>query len=91
MANFFKLAGYYYDEPRGEVSIDYEDGGIRLFVNVYTRTNNENVDYECQEVSLEQVEGIFIKVPSLLELVGRKLVWEEAENEYCYAGVLNVV
>ena len=91
MENFFKLAGFDYDAPRGEVSIDYEDDGIRLFVNVYSRTENENVDYECQEVSLEQVEGIFIKVPSLLELVGRKLVWEEAENEYGYAGVLNVV
>ena len=66
MENFFKLAGFDYDAPRGEVSIDYEDDGIRLFVNVYSRTENENVDYECQEVSLEQVEGIFIKVPSLL-------------------------
>ena len=42
-------------------------------------------------VILEQIDGIFLKVKSLQELVGRKLVWEEASNEYGNAGALNVI
>ena len=91
MADFFKLAGYDYDAPRGKISIKHEDGGIRLYVDVFSITNNEDIDYECQEVGIEQVEGVFVKVHSLQELVGRKLVWDTPENEYGYAGVLNVV
>ncbi len=91
MAGFFRLAGYDYDEPRGELTIEHEDGGIRLFVNVYASTENDDIDFECQEASLEQVEGIFFRVQSIRELVGRKIVWETPENEYGYAGVLNVV
>lgn len=91
MANFFKLAGYDYNDPRGDVSVDHEDGGIRLFVNVYASTDNGEVPYECREAAVEQVEGIFLKVQSLQELVGKTLVWETEENEYGYAGVLNVV
>ena len=91
MANFFKLAGYDYDEPRGEISMEYEDGGIRLFVNVFASTDNDEIDFECQGASLEQVEGMFIKAQNIQELVGRRFVWDTPENEYGYAGVLNVV
>ena len=91
MANFFKLAGYDYDAPRGSVTIRSEDDGIRLFVDVYANTKNEEIDYECRDVGIEQVNGIFLKVKSLQELVGRKLVWEDFENEYGDAGVLNVI
>ena len=91
MANFFKLAGYDYDEPRGEITIEHEDGGIRLFAAVYASTDNEDIDYECQEASVEHTEGIFIKAQDITELVGRKFVWETPENEYGYAGTLNVV
>lgn len=91
METFFKLAGYDYDEPGGGISIEFENGGIRLFVNVYASTDNDDIDDECQGPSLEQVEGIFIKAQSLQELVGRRLLWDTPENEYGYAGVLNVV
>ncbi|MCR4646949.1 MAG: hypothetical protein K5695_16335, partial [Oscillospiraceae bacterium] len=90
MANFFMLAGYDYDEPRGTVSVQQEDDGLSLSVNVYARTKNTEVPNACQEVSLEQVDAIFLKVQSLRELVGRKLVWEEYQNEYGCAGALNV-
>ena len=90
MANFFKLAGYDYDEPRGTGSVQQEDDGLSLSVNVYARTKNTEVPNACQEVSLEQVDAIFLKVQSLRELVGRKLVWEEYQNEYGCAGALNV-
>ena len=91
MADFFKLAGYDYDAPRGYVTITSEDDGIYLSVEVYAETNNEEIDYECRGVGIEQVNSIFLKVNSLQELVGRKLVWEEFENEYGEAGVIYVV
>ncbi|MBR4628613.1 MAG: hypothetical protein IKO47_13140 [Ruminococcus sp.] len=91
MANFFKLAGYDYNEPRGSISIERENDGIRLFTEVYASIDNDDIDFECQEVSLEQVEGIFIKAKSIHELAGKRFVWETPENEYGYAGVLNVV
>ena len=91
MADFFKLAGYDYDELSGIVYVYPEDDGISLYVNVYAKTKNEQVPSECQKASLEQIDGIFLKVKSLQELVGRKLVWEEASNEYGNAGALNVI
>ena len=91
MADFFKLAGYDYDEVNGTVNIYQEDDGISLYVNVYAKTKNVQVPSECQKASLEQIDGIFLKVKSLQELVGRKLVWEEASNEYGNAGALNVI
>ncbi|MBR6421083.1 MAG: hypothetical protein IKS42_12175 [Oscillospiraceae bacterium] len=91
MANFFKLAGYDYNEPRGEITIEHEDNGIRLFVDVFASTDNDDIDFECQAASLEQVDGIFIKAQSIQELVGRRFVWDTPENENGYAGVLNVV
>ena len=91
MTSFFKLAGYDYDEPSGDISIEHEDGGIRLFVQVCAGTENEAIDYECQEASVEHTEGIFFKVQCLTELVGRRFVWDTPENEYGYAGTLNVV
>ena len=91
MAFFFKLAGYDYDEPRGEITIEQEDGGIRLFAAVYASTENDEIDFECQEASVEQTEGIFINARSITEIVGRKFIWETPENEHGYAGTLNVV
>ena len=91
MADFFKLAGYDYDAPRGYVTISFEDDGIYLSAEVYAQTDNEEIDCECRGVGIEQPEGIFIKAQSLQELVGRKLVWEDCENEYGYAGVIYVV
>ena len=91
MAFFFKLAGYDYDEPRGEITIEQEDGGIRLFAAVYSSTENDEIDFECQEASVEHTEGIFLKVQSITEIVGKKFIWESPENEYGYAGTLNVV
>lgn len=91
MSFFFKLAGYDYDEPRGEITIEQEDGGIRLFAAVYASTENDEIDFECQEASVEHTEGIFLKVQSITEIVGKKFIWESPENEYGYAGTLNVV
>ena len=90
MSNFFKLAGYDYEEPHGTVYIEHEDDGISLYMNVYAKTKNEEVPNACQEVSLEQIDGIFLKVQSLQELVGKILVWEEYSNEYGDAGALNM-
>ncbi|MBR2086778.1 MAG: hypothetical protein IJ906_06535 [Oscillospiraceae bacterium] len=75
MTSFFKLAGYDYDEPSGDISIEHEDGGIRLFVQVCAGTENEAIDYECQEASVEHTEGIFFKAQSLMELVGRRFLY----------------
>lgn len=78
---YFKLKDIEYEILNCSVSLNYEDTGIRMYIEVNAETKNQEIDFELRNVSLYHNNGFETNVQKPKQLENKKFVWDNSNNE----------
>ncbi len=78
---YFRLRDIEYDISSCSVSLNYEDTGIRMYIEVNAETKNQEIDFELRNVSLYHNNGFNTGVQKPKQLENKKFVWDNPNNK----------
>lgn len=78
---YFRLKNIEYEISSCWVSLNYEDTGIHMYIEVNAETRNQEVDFELRNVILYHNNGFDTNVKKPKQLENKKFVWDNPNNE----------